>query len=63
MIAQNEVKVHGELANKNDDRTVSYKHCTGRTLVHLNNGACAIVPYPMVEVKHIWQVYVTGEQK
>ena len=35
MIAQNEVKVHEELANKNDDRTVSYKHCAGRTLVHI----------------------------
>ena len=35
MIAQNEVKVHGELANNNDDRTVSYKHCTGSTLVQI----------------------------
>ena len=35
MIAQNEVKVDGELANKTDDCTVSYKHCTGRTLVHI----------------------------
>ena len=27
MIAQNEINVHGELENKTDDRTVSYKHC------------------------------------
>ena len=27
----------------------------------LNNGACTIIPYPTVEVKHIWQVYVTSE--
>ena len=33
MITQNEIKVHGELANKTDDRTVSYNHGTGRTLV------------------------------
>ena len=25
MIAHNEVKMHGELANKTDNRTVSYK--------------------------------------
>ena len=30
MIAQNEIKVKGELANKTDDRTVSYKHHTRR---------------------------------
>ena len=33
MITQNEIKVHGELANKTDDRTVSYNHGTGSTLV------------------------------
>ena len=33
MIVQNEVNVQGELANKNDNCTVSYKHRTGRTLV------------------------------
>ena len=33
MIAQNEVNVQGELANKTDNRTISYKHRTGRTLV------------------------------
>ena len=26
----------------------------------LNNGACMIKPYPTVEVKHIWQVYVAS---
>ena len=31
MIAQNEVNMQGELANKTDNRTVSYKHRTGRT--------------------------------
>ena len=35
MIAQNEVNVQGELANKTDNRTVSYKHRTGRTLVQI----------------------------
>ena len=35
MITQNEVKVHGELANKTDDRTVSYNHGTRRTLVQI----------------------------
>ena len=35
MVAQNEVNVQGELANKTDDCTVSYKHRTGRTLVQI----------------------------
>ena len=35
MISQNEVNVQGELENKNDTRTVSYKHRTGRTLVQI----------------------------
>ena len=35
MIAQNEVKVHGELASKNNDRTLSYKQCIGSTLVQI----------------------------
>ena len=35
MIAQNEVNMQGELANKTDNGTVSYKHCTGRTLVQI----------------------------
>ena len=35
MNAQNEVNVQGELANKTDNRTVSYKHRTGRTLVRI----------------------------
>ena len=35
MIAQNEVNVQGELANKTDNRTVSYKHRTVRTLVQI----------------------------
>ena len=30
MIVQNEIKVQGELANKTDNRTVTYKHHTGR---------------------------------
>ena len=29
----------------------------------LNNGACTIIPYPTVEVKRIWQVYVPSELK
>ena len=35
MIARSEVNVQGELANKTDNRTVSYKHRTGRTLVQI----------------------------
>ena len=40
MIAQNEIRVgegnvHGELPNKTDNRTVSYKHRTGRVLVQI----------------------------
>ena len=35
MIAQNEVNVQGELANKTDNRTVSHKYRTGRTLVQI----------------------------
>ena len=31
MIAQSEVSMQGELANKADDRTVSHKHRTGST--------------------------------
>ena len=27
----------------------------------LNNSACTIIPYPTVEVKHMWHVYVTFE--
>ena len=30
MIVQNKIKVQGELANKTDNRTVTYKHHTGR---------------------------------
>ena len=35
MTAQNEVNVLVELENKTDNRTVSYKHCTGRILVQI----------------------------
>ena len=35
MIAQNEVKVQGELANKTDNRTVSYKHRAGMILAQI----------------------------
>ena len=60
MIAQNEINVQGGLAKKTDNRKsivqegFQYK---------LNNGACTIIPYLTVEMKHIWQVYVTGELK
>ena len=33
MIVQNEINVQGEIANKTDNRTVSYKQRTGRILV------------------------------
>ena len=32
MFAQNKINVQEELANKTDNRTVSYKHHTGRNL-------------------------------
>ena len=35
MIAQNEMNVQGKLANKSDNRTVSYKHRTERILVQV----------------------------
>ena len=35
MIVQNEMNVQGKLANKNDNRTVSYKHRTERILVQV----------------------------
>ena len=46
MIALNDVNVQEELENKTDNRTVSYKHRTERTLlIKLNNGTCTIIPY------------------
>ena len=35
MIVQNEINVQGGLANKTDNRTVSYQYCTGRILVQI----------------------------
>ena len=35
MIAHNEINMQGELANKTDNHTVSFKHCTGRILVQI----------------------------
>ena len=35
MIAQNEINVLGESTNKINNRTVSYKHRTGRILVQI----------------------------
>ena len=35
MIAQSEINLLVELANKTDDHAVSYKHCTGRILVQI----------------------------
>ena len=63
MIAQNEINVLEELANKNDNHTFSYKHRKGGFYNKLNNDACTIVSYPTLEDKHIWQVYVTNELK
>ena len=53
MIAQNEMNVHGELENKIDYRTVSYKHSTGKFHYKLKNDTSTIIPYPTVEVKHL----------
>ena len=35
MTAQNEVNLQGELANKTDNCTVTYKRGTGRTLLQI----------------------------
>ena len=35
MITQDEVNLQAELANNADNRAVSYKHSTGRTLVQI----------------------------
>ena len=35
----------------------------GGFLYKLNNGSCTIIPYPTVEVKYIWEVFVTSESK
>ena len=35
MIPWNEINVQGELANKSDNLTVSYKHCTKRILLQV----------------------------
>ena len=35
MIAENEMKVQGELADTNDNRSVSYKHRTEMILVQI----------------------------
>ena len=35
MIAENEVNLQGELANKTDNCTVTYKRGTGRTLLQI----------------------------
>ena len=63
MIAQNEINEQKELINKTDYRTVPYKQRAGRILVQIKNGECTIITDPTVEVKHSWQVYVTGELK
>ena len=38
MIAQNEINLQGELANKTENCTVSDKHCNGRILAQKRNG-------------------------
>ena len=63
MIAMNEVNMQGELANKTDNRAISDKHRQGGLKCNLYNGASTIIPYPTIEVKDIWQVYVTVELK
>ena len=35
MITQNEIKMQQKLANKTDNRTVSYEHHTGRVSVQI----------------------------
>ena len=63
MIVQNKIKVQGESANKTDNRTSHISIIQGEFQYKLNNGACTIIPYLTVEVKHIWQVYVASKLK
>ena len=35
MIAQNDINMQGELANKADNHTVTYKHRTGKILAQI----------------------------
>ena len=35
MIVQNGINLQGELVNKTDNRTISYKHRAGRILVQI----------------------------
>ena len=53
MIVHNKVNVQGELANKPDDRTVSYKHPTRRMFVQITYWCLCDYSIPAVEVKHI----------
>ena len=53
MIVQNEVNVQRELANKTDNRTSHVSIVQGGLQYKLNSGACTIIPYPTVQVKHI----------
>ena len=49
MIAQNEIKEQGEVVNKTDNRTVSYKHRTGKISIQIKQWCL----YSTVEVKYI----------
>ena len=51
MIAQSEINVQGELANKTDNHMVSSKHRKERFWHKANNGDCAIIRYQRVSVK------------
>ena len=59
----NRINVQGELPNKTDNITV-YEHCTGRILVQIKYWcASTIIPYLIVELKHIGHVFITSELK
>ena len=63
MIAQNEINVPGEWANKTHNCTVSYQHCTERILEQIKWWCLCDYSILSSRRKHIWQIYVTGQLK
>ena len=57
------MNVKRELANKTDNRTVSYKHRTGRILVQIKKWCSCEYSIPNSRGEHVWQVYVTSYLK
>ena len=56
MIAQNEINVQGELANKTDNCAVSYRHLTGRILEQIKSWCLYDYSIP----KNRWETHLTS---